>query len=378
MTSAAHEAARTFTEDERTAMRRAVSLARRGLGTVAPNPVVGAVILDREGRQAGAGWHRKAGGPHAEVHALRAAGPLARGGTAVVTLEPCSRQGRTGPCTRALLDAGIRRVVYAVSDPTLSGEGAAALREAGVDVRSGLLAERAAEVNHAWLASSVTRRPHVTLKLAATLDGRIAARDGSSRWITGPPARRDTHLLRARTDAIAVGSNTVLVDDPELTARDPAGRPRGRQPVRVVFDRRLRTTAGSRLASDGAAPTWILTTRTTGDGYLGAAELITVAPGARYLSTSLHELYDRGIRSLLVEGGATLAGALLTESLVDRIVWYSAARLLGQDGAPAVRGLDVPSCGAAPVFRVIGTRRLGEDVRTVLEPRSAPHEEGAT
>ncbi|MEG3630766.1 bifunctional diaminohydroxyphosphoribosylaminopyrimidine deaminase/5-amino-6-(5-phosphoribosylamino)uracil reductase RibD [Streptomyces poriticola] len=371
MTIDASEDGQTFSEEERAAMARAVSLARRGLGSVAPNPVVGAVVLDRAGRQVGEGWHQKAGGPHAEVHALRAAGPLTAGGTAVVTLEPCSRQGRSGPCTQALLDAGIRRVIFAVPDPTLSGEGTAALHAAGIDVRSGLFEERAAEVNHAWLTSAVTRRPHVTLKLASTLDGRIAARDGSSRWITGPPARRDTHLLRARTDAIAVGSTTALIDDPELTARSATGRPRTRQPVRVVFDRRLRTPVDSRLASDGAAPTWILTTRSAGDKPLGKAELITIDPGSGFLTTSLSELYNRGIRSLLVEGGATLAGALLTEALVDRIIWYSAARLLGQDGAPAIRGLDVPSCGAAPSFRVLGTRRLGEDVRTVLEPESA-------
>ncbi|WP_438483718.1 bifunctional diaminohydroxyphosphoribosylaminopyrimidine deaminase/5-amino-6-(5-phosphoribosylamino)uracil reductase RibD [Streptomyces sp. S186] len=371
MTADASEDAPTFTQGERAAMRRAVSLARRGLGTVAPNPVVGAVILDREGRPAGDGWHRQAGGPHAEIHALRAAGPLAAGGTAVVTLEPCSRQGRTGPCTRALLDAGIRRVVYAVADPTLAGQGAAVLRRAGVEVRSGLLAEQAAEVNHAWLAAAVTKRPHVTLKLAATLDGRIAARDGSSRWITGPAARRDTHLLRDRTDAIAVGSTTVLADDPQLTARDTAGRPRPRQPVRVVFDRRLRTPADARLASDGAAPTWILTTRTAGEERHGTAELITADPGERFLTASLHALYDRGIRSLLVEGGATLAGALLGEALVDRIIWYSAARLLGPDGAPAVRGLDIPTCAAAPNFRIIAARRLGDDLRTVLEPETA-------
>ncbi|MGV4926768.1 bifunctional diaminohydroxyphosphoribosylaminopyrimidine deaminase/5-amino-6-(5-phosphoribosylamino)uracil reductase RibD (plasmid) [Streptomyces sp. BHT-5-2] len=370
MTADAPDDAQTYAEEERAAMRRAVSLARRGLGTVAPNPVVGAVVLDRAGRPAGEGWHRKAGGPHAEIHALRAAGPLAEGGTAVVTLEPCSRQGRTGPCTRALLDAGIRRVVYAVADPTLAGQGATALRRAGVEVRSGLLARQAAEVNHAWLAAAVTKRPHVTLKLAATLDGRIAARDGSSRWITGPEARRDTHLLRVRTDAIAVGSTTVLVDDPQLTARDTAGRPRPRQPARIVFDRRLRTPVDARLASDGAAPTWILTTRTAGEGRHGTAELLTVAPGEHFLTASLHALYDRGIRSLLVEGGATLAGALLGEELVDRIIWYSAARLLGQDGAPAVRDLDIPSCAAAPGFRILGTRRLGEDLRTVLEPET--------
>ncbi|MEU3991890.1 bifunctional diaminohydroxyphosphoribosylaminopyrimidine deaminase/5-amino-6-(5-phosphoribosylamino)uracil reductase RibD [Streptomyces platensis] len=368
MTPDGSEAGRAFSDGERTAMRRAVTLARRGLGTVAPNPVVGAVILDPDGRTAGEGWHRKAGGPHAEVHALRAAGSCAEGGTALVTLEPCSRQGRTGPCTRALLQAGIRRVIYAVSDPTLSGEGATALRRSGVEVRSGLLAEQAAEANHAWLTAVVTRRPHVTLKLATTLDGRIAARDGSSRWITGPRARRDTHRLRARVDAIAVGSSTVLADDPALTARTAAGRPGARQPVRVVFDRRLRTPARSRLASDGAAPTWILTTRPAADHALGSAEPVTIGPGPRYLTEALHALYDRGIRSLLVEGGATLAGALLGEGLVDRVIWYSAPRLLGQDGAPAVRGLEVPSCAGAPGFRVLGVRRVGEDVRTVLEP----------
>ncbi|HWM37326.1 MAG TPA: bifunctional diaminohydroxyphosphoribosylaminopyrimidine deaminase/5-amino-6-(5-phosphoribosylamino)uracil reductase RibD [Streptomyces sp.] len=371
MTREFPDAEAACSENERAAMRRAISLARRGLGTVSPNPVVGAVVLDRHGRQVGEGWHRKAGGPHAEVHALRAAGHHAEGGTAVVTLEPCSRQGRTGPCAQALLDAGIVRVIYAVPDPTLSGEGASFLRSTGIDVHAGLLAERATEVNHAWLAATVNRRPHVTLKLATTLDGRIAARDGSSRWITGPAARRDTHRLRARVDAIAVGSTTVLVDDPELTARNAAGGPRRRQPVRVVFDRRLRTPAGSRLASDVAAPTWLLTTRAA-DHPLGSAELITVEPGPRFLDESLYKLYDRGIRSLLVEGGATLAAALLSEARVDRVIWYSAPRLLGQDGAPAVRGLDVATCGDAPSFRVLDARRLGDDVRTVLEPASHP------
>ncbi|MFH8386360.1 bifunctional diaminohydroxyphosphoribosylaminopyrimidine deaminase/5-amino-6-(5-phosphoribosylamino)uracil reductase RibD [Kitasatospora sp. NPDC018058] len=363
-------------------MRRALALARRGLGLTSPNPVVGAVILDRRGREVGRGWHRKAGGPHAEIHALRAAGPLAAGGTAVVTLEPCSRQGRTGPCTRALVEAGIRHVVYAVSDPTLADEGAELLRAAGVEVRPGLMAARAAEVNHAWLTAAVHRRPHVTLKLATSLDGRIAARDGSSRWITGVPARRDTHLLRTRVDAIAVGSATVLADDPQLTARDPAGRARRRQPVRIVFDRRLRTPAHCRLATDGAAPTWIVTAkepdrppdrqrepqRQPERTAPGTCELIPADPGPGFLAAALAELHDRGIRSLLVEGGATLAGALLAERLVDRILWYSAPRLLGADGAPAVRGLDVPTCAQAPGFRVIGARRIGEDVRVVLEP----------
>ncbi|MER6299758.1 bifunctional diaminohydroxyphosphoribosylaminopyrimidine deaminase/5-amino-6-(5-phosphoribosylamino)uracil reductase RibD [Kitasatospora sp. NPDC001539] len=362
-----------FSPEERAAMRRALALARRGLGRTSPNPVVGAVILDRGGREAGHGWHQQAGGAHAEIHALRAAGPRAAGGTAVVTLEPCSRQGRTGPCTRALLQAGIRHVVYAVADPTLAGEGAERLREAGLDVRAGLLAERAAEDNHAWLTAALHHRPHVTLKLATTLDGRIAARDGTSRWITGPPARRDTHLLRTRVDAVAVGSATVLADDPRLTARDPAGRTRRRQPVRIVFDRRLRTPPTCRLATDTAAPTWIVTThappRRAPRTAPGACELITTEAGPGFLPAALTELHRRGIRSLLVEGGATLAGALLADHLVDRLVWYSAPRLLGADGAPAVRGLDVPTCAQAPGFRVVGARRIGEDVRVVLEPQ---------
>ncbi|NNH24300.1 bifunctional diaminohydroxyphosphoribosylaminopyrimidine deaminase/5-amino-6-(5-phosphoribosylamino)uracil reductase RibD, partial [Pseudokineococcus marinus] len=228
-------------------MARAVVLAARGLGGTSPNPVVGCVVLDAAGDVAGEGWHARAGGPHAEVGALREAGARARGGTAVVTLEPCDHTGRTGPCSQALLAAGVARVVLAVADPdSRAAGGARTLAEAGVDVLRAdpEQAEAARRVNEAWLHAQRTGRPHVTWKLAATLDGRSAAADGTSRWITSPQARADAHLLRARSDAVVVGVGTVLADDPSLTVRDlpPTGDAvadealAARAPLRVVLD----------------------------------------------------------------------------------------------------------------------------------------------
>ncbi|MFP8964841.1 bifunctional diaminohydroxyphosphoribosylaminopyrimidine deaminase/5-amino-6-(5-phosphoribosylamino)uracil reductase RibD, partial [Streptomyces nanhaiensis] len=205
-------------------MRRAVALSARGLGSTSPNPVVGCVVLDAAGRIVGEGWHRRAGGPHAEVHALAEAGEAARGGTAVVTLEPCDHTGRTGPCSRALIDAGVARVVYAVADPTPAARGGAdTLAAAGIDVEGGLLAKEAAEVNAPWLTSVRLGRPYVRWKYAATLDGRTAAADGTSRWITSGEARADVHRLRAGADAVLVGSGTARADDPHLAVRGVSG-----------------------------------------------------------------------------------------------------------------------------------------------------------
>ena len=327
-------------------MARAIELAAHGLGTTSPNPVVGAVILDPGGKIAGEGWHHHAGGPHAEVVALAAAaakGDRARGGTAVVTLEPCAHAGRTGPCTQALIDAGLSRVVYAVADPTAdAGGGAAVLRGAGVETVGGVLAEAAARGNEAWLLAQRRQRPFVTWKLAATLDGRSAAADGSSRWITGPVARADVHRLRAEADAVLVGAGTVLADDPWLTVRDAPAR----QPLRVVADRRGRVAATARVFDD-AAPT-----------------LRTAAADPAALLT---ELYGRDVRHVLLEGGPTLAGAFVAAGLVDRVIAYLAPALLG-DGRPSLAGAGIGSIDQARRLRLDDVTVLTPDVRITARP----------
>ncbi len=235
------------TGTETAAMRRAVALSASVGEATRPNPNVGAVVLSASGEIVGEGRHERAGGPHAEVLALRAAGGQARGGTVVVTLEPCAHTGRTGPCTEALLAAGVARVVFAVEDPTReAGGGAERLRSAGVDVEGGLLAAEAEVANERWLATVRRQRPFVVWKVATTLDGRVAAADGTSRWISSPESRRDAHRLRAECDTIVAGIGTVLADDPHLTVRDDAGALTGDQPLRVVVDTHGRTPPGAR------------------------------------------------------------------------------------------------------------------------------------
>ncbi|MDP9399091.1 MAG: bifunctional diaminohydroxyphosphoribosylaminopyrimidine deaminase/5-amino-6-(5-phosphoribosylamino)uracil reductase RibD [Actinomycetota bacterium] len=338
-------------EAERGAMRRALELAARGAATVRPNPVVGAVVLDGDGRVVGEGWHERAGQPHAEVHALRAAGERARGATVVVTLEPCDTTGRTGPCTTALLQAGVRRVVYAVDDPTSAGGGAARLRAAGVQVEGRVLTAEAERVAERWLTVVRAGRPHVTWKYAATLDGRVAAADGSSRWITGQQARADVHELRAGVDAILVGVGTVLVDDPHLTARSPDGALLPLQPLRVVADTQGRTPATARVR-DGAAPTWVAT----------AAELGRGLDGRLDLEALLKELLARDVRSVLVEGGPTLAASLLRAGLVDRVVAYVAPALLGA-GPAALGDVGIGTIAAALRLDLDDVTPIGADLR---------------
>lgn len=337
------------------AMRRALDLARRGLGTTAPNPVVGAVILDRSGEPVGEGWHARAGGPHAEIVALTAAGPKARGGTAVVTLEPCAHTGRTGPCTSALISAGVARVVFAGADPLHAG-GAAVLRAAGIDVHGGLLAEQAAEGNEAWLHAVRTGRPFVTWKYAATLDGRSAAADGSSRWITGAEARADVHRLRADADAVLVGVGTVLADDPQLTARDVE---EPRQPLRVMLDTEGRTPPEARVR-DGAAATLILT----------GADVKRGPDGRLDLAAALHLLHERGVRSVLLEGGPTLAGAFLAAGLIDKVIGYVAPALLGA-GPVSLGDAGIATIAQTRRLRITDVARLGEDLRITAYPWEA-------
>jgi diaminohydroxyphosphoribosylaminopyrimidine deaminase/5-amino-6-(5-phosphoribosylamino)uracil reductase len=338
-------------------MRRAVRLAARGRATTLPNPVVGCVVLSPAGFAVGEGWHEVAGGPHAEVVALAEAGGLARGATAVVTLEPCTHTGRTGPCTQALLDAGVARVVVAVTDPSAqAGGGTAALRAAGVDVETGVLEREAEAVNEPWLTAVRRGRPFVTWKVAATLDGRVAAADGTSRWVTGPAAREDVHRLRAEVDTMLVGVGTVLADDPSLTVRSPHGELAGRQPLRVVADTRGRTPEGARVR-DGTAPSWVAT----------AAEVGAGPDGHLDLDALLGRLFERGRRHVMLEGGPHLAGAFWRAGLVDRVVAYVAPALLGA-GPSALEDAGIGTIADAARLRLEDVARLGDDVRLTLRP----------
>lgn len=348
------------------AMRRAISLAAQGLGATNPNPVVGAVVLDAAGRTVGEGWHRRAGEPHAEVEALAAAGPAARGGTIVVTLEPCRHTGRTGPCTEAISAAGIRRVVYASADPNpQAGGGAVALRQRGIDVEADVLVEEAERDNAAWLLAQRRRRPHVTWKYAATLDGRTAAADGTSRWITGRESRADVHRERAVADAVVVGIGTVLADDTLLTVRD---YPCPRQPLRVVVDGAARTPASARILDD-SAPT-LVAVGTDADpqrvaGLQSAGVDVVRLPRRRArldLAALLAALHDRQVNVVLVEGGATLAASFIRERLVDRVVGYYAPALLGA-GPPVLGDAGIGTIAEALRLQVCEVRRLGDDVR---------------
>ncbi|MEP6563437.1 MAG: bifunctional diaminohydroxyphosphoribosylaminopyrimidine deaminase/5-amino-6-(5-phosphoribosylamino)uracil reductase RibD, partial [Nakamurella sp.] len=311
--------------EEIRALQHAVELAGRGAGTALPNPVVGCVLLAPGGWIVGEGFHQRPGGPHAEVAALAAAGPLAAGATAVVTLEPCNHTGRTGPCSDALIAAGVSRVVVAVGDPWAPAAGGIErLRAAGVEVldladiagtdiagteavTDALAAVAAAEdVNRVWLSATRHQRPFVSWKVGMTIDGRVAAADGTSRWITSAESRADVHALRSRVDTMMVGVGTVLADDPQLTVRDSAGVVTGRQPLRVVVDSSGRTPADARVL-DSAAETWLATTQDVGGATDGRVDLAAL----------LRRLYQRGRRHVLLEGGPRLAAAFLDDGLVD-------------------------------------------------------------
>ncbi|MCZ8278934.1 MAG: bifunctional diaminohydroxyphosphoribosylaminopyrimidine deaminase/5-amino-6-(5-phosphoribosylamino)uracil reductase RibD [Acetobacteraceae bacterium] len=356
-------------------MRVALALARRGLGNAWPNPAVGCVLV-KDGRVIGRGWTQPGGRPHAETEALRRAGDAARGATAYVTLEPCSHHGRTPPCCEALAGAGITRVVMAMRDPDprVNGRGLAMLRGAGIVVEEGLLEAEARALNAGFFRRIQAGMPVVTLKLASTLDGRIATASGESRWITGQAARREVHALRARHDAILVGSGTVLADDPDLTCRIPGME---RVPMlRVVADARLRTPPAARLVQGAAlAPVLII----TAPGHPPAAQAPFIAAGADIVTVPAHAaggldlpsllraLGRRGVTRVLAEGGAGLAAALLRQGLVDRLVWFHAPAVMGGDGHPALEGLRLAALSAMPRFRRTAQRALGDDMLSEFE-----------
>jgi diaminohydroxyphosphoribosylaminopyrimidine deaminase/5-amino-6-(5-phosphoribosylamino)uracil reductase len=359
------------------AMRAALALGRRGLGAVWPNPAVGCVIVNH-GRVVGRGWTQPGGRPHGETEALRRAGEAARGATAYVSLEPCCHWGQTPPCVDALISAGVRRVVVALEDPDprVAGEGLRQLRAAGLDVDVGLCAEEAAEDNAGFLSRVRFGRPLVTLKLATSLDGRIATASGESQWITGPPAREHAHILRANHDAIMVGTGTVIADDPKLTCRLPGLE--DRSPVRVVIDRHLRIPPAARLIADArSVPTWVLTLPSADPGrratfLANGVTLIDIDPdpdGQVSLAAALRALGERGITRLLVEGGARLAAAFLRARLIDRLVWVHAPLVIGGNGIPAIAGFDLAALADAPVFERVSSETIGEDVLTSFRAR---------
>jgi diaminohydroxyphosphoribosylaminopyrimidine deaminase/5-amino-6-(5-phosphoribosylamino)uracil reductase len=351
-------------------VERALALAERGRGIVSPNPMVGALVVSADGRVVGQGWHEGPGRDHAEVVALREAGETAGGATLYSSLEPCSHFGRTPPCTRAVIDAGVARVVAALRDPNpvVDGSGFKELRAAGIEVREGVLAEEAARQNEAFAKHVRTGLPFVRWKMAASLDGKVAARDGSSRWITGEAARADVHRLRAWSDAIVVGAGTALVDDPSLTVREPGYG--GAPPTRVLVDARGRVAPTGDLFDD-AAPTLVATTELAPadrvDAWQAAGAEVVAYPsesGLVPIGELMADLGKRDVQGVLLEGGPTLAFSAIEEGVVDTVIVYLAPRLIGGVDAPAVLG----GRGFAPVANALRLRvrsfdRIGDDLR---------------
>jgi diaminohydroxyphosphoribosylaminopyrimidine deaminase/5-amino-6-(5-phosphoribosylamino)uracil reductase len=344
-----------MTVDFEPLMRHALSLAANG-PSIGVNPQVGAVLVDEDGLVVAEGWHRGVGTPHAEVDALSklpvnplTGSPDAHGLTAVVSLEPCNHTGHTGPCAVALIDSGVSRVVYPVDDPgENSGGGAEQLRAAGVTVVDGVLADEASEAMRVWLTATRERRPFVSVKWASSLDGRAAAADGSSKWITGAAARQRVHEQREQSDAIIVGTGTVIADDPSLTARGDAGEFMPHQPIPVVIGER-EIPAAARLFAHPQPP---------------------IITGSRDLPAILRVLFDRGIRHVFVEGGPTLASAFIAAGLVDEYLIYLAPALLG-GGRVAVGDIGVNSIGDAVRLSIDSVESLGEDLLVVARPVSS-------
>jgi diaminohydroxyphosphoribosylaminopyrimidine deaminase / 5-amino-6-(5-phosphoribosylamino)uracil reductase len=369
-----------FSATDHIMMARALRLAERGAFTTRPNPMVGCVLA-KDGDVVGEAWHHRAGEPHAEVLALQAAGDAARGATAYVTLEPCSHVGKTGPCADALIASGIVRVVGAMRDPNplVDGAGFERLREAGIDVQIGLMETLARALNRAFLSRIERGRPWLRIKLAISLDGRSAMASGDSKWISGDAARHDVQRWRARSGAILTGAGTVLIDDPLLTVRLEDG-PMGEQlpdyerdfvpPLRVVLDPGLATVARGRVR-EGDAPTLYIHAPDARmpRGIEAQHAHVPVNAGRVDLAAVLQLLAERGVNEVQVEAGATLAGAFLAAGLVDELLLYVAPVILGERARPMFDGLPIDTMAERLRMRIVETRRIGDDVRLLMQPR---------
>jgi len=360
----------SFTAADHRWMAQALQLAERGLWTTSPNPRVGCLLV-KDGMVVGEGWHAKAGEPHAEVHALRAAGDQARGATAYVTLEPCSHHGRTPPCAEALIAAGVRRVVAAMSDPNplVAGKGIALLQAAGIVTACGLLENEARELNIGFVARMTRGRPWLRLKAAASLDGKTALNNGISQWITGPAARRDGQRWRARACAVLTGIGTVRDDDPQLNVRDFTTP---RQPLRVVVDSQLETPLNARILSGGpvliagavADAEKVAALRATGAEVL----ILPNAAGKVELKDLLTELGRRGVNEVHAEAGFKLNGSLLREGLVDELLLYLAPCLLGHAASGLFNLPELTSLDGKRRLTIRDLRQIGEDIRLLARP----------
>lgn len=349
-------------------MKQALMLAQYATGRTSPNPMVGAVIT-RDGRVVGQGWHKKAGAPHAEINALQQAGDLARNGTIYVTLEPCSHYGRTGPCVEALIAAGIKKVIIAMTDPNplVAGQGIRKLRKAGIEVVEGVLASEAAKLNEVFIKWISTKMPFVLLKSAMSLDGKIASYTGHSKWITGSESRAYVHQLRDVYDAILVGIGTVLADNPSLTTRLTY---QGENPIRVIVDSKARTPLESNVVADGLAKTIIAVTHEAPQSRVNALRTRGVdvivcesKDGGINLSNLFQVLGKQQITSILIEGGSTINASVLEDNLVDKIQWFIAPKFIGGSGAPGpIGGKGIDEVNNAKIFEDIHIESIGEDI----------------
>jgi diaminohydroxyphosphoribosylaminopyrimidine deaminase / 5-amino-6-(5-phosphoribosylamino)uracil reductase len=367
-----------FSAIDHAMMAQALRLAERAAYTTKPNPMVGCVLAHGE-EVVGEGWHQRQGGPHAEVFALQAAGTRAQGATAYVTLEPCAHTGRTGPCADALIAAGVARVVAAMRDPfpQVDGAGFEKLRAAGIAVEHGLMEAQARRLNRGFLSRIERGRPWLRVKLATSLDGRSAMASGESKWISGDAARDDVHRWRARAGALLTGAGTVLADDPQLTVRFEDAT-EFVAPLRVVLDPGLATIARGRVR-EGGAPTLYLHApdAKAPKGFSADHAAVAMRDGSLDLPSVLNLLAARGINEVQVEAGATLAGAFLSAGLVDELLLYVAPVLLGERARPLFDGLRIDAMAQRLAMRIVETRRVGDDVRLLLQPEPG-NEPGTT
>ena len=363
-----------FSKSDSAFMARALSLAPRGRFNAAPNPCVGCVIAAGES-VVGEGWHRRAGGDHAEIMALKAAGDLARGATAYVTLEPCAHHGKTPPCSQALIDAGVARVVAAMADPfdQVAGQGFAGLRSAGIETAVGLMESPARQVIAGYLSRVERGRPRVRLKVAASLDGATAMKSGESQWITGPEARRDVQKLRAESGAVLTGVETVIADNPSLNVR--ADYDLVEQPLRVILDSRLRTPADAKLLHiEGRTRIYCGASATNASLEAGPAEIVRMPGKGRVdVPAMLEDLAKQGINDVLVECGPTLGGSFLDNNRVDELVIYQSPHIMGSETRPMFETPRWQSLDDRSRLQLVDVRRFGDDTRitaTLSDARS--------